>query len=139
MRYSLFHLLSILLFVLSTITLLTQTWATISKFWLEGSQASMSFGLYPKAYRMGLYEICETDTDDENNADFSKGNVTCESVSSIGLDDYEQLKKMDGRGIAFLYFSAPACCLFSSIAVMMNGMIIGMEKESVSQLIENLE
>lgn len=128
-----YSLLSISLFLLSIVTLLTQTWATISKFWVEGSQASMTFGLVPVTVRFGIYEICTAETDDDDLPDFR--NASCESAAEVGLDSYEQFNDMDGRGWAFLYFSAPACCLFSSMSVMMNGMMIGMEKKSVRQLI----
>ena len=94
----------------------------------------MTFGLVPVTVRFGIYEICTAETDDDDLPNFR--NASCESAAEVGLDSYEQFKDMDGRGWAFLYFSAPACCLFSSMSVMMNGMMIGMEKKSVRQLME---
>ena len=124
---------SITIFVLSAITLLTQTWATMSKFWVEGSQAGMTLGFIAKIYRIGLYDVCETEVVDGK---YSFKNATCESVTEAGFENYEQLKKMDHRGYGVMYFSAPACCLFSSISVMMNGMMIGMVSKNVRELIE---
>ena len=128
-----FSFLQVCLFILSTITLLNQTWATMTKFWLECSQASMTLGLIPKVFRIGLYDVCETEADDNGTALWQ--NKTCYSVSEAGLENFEELKKMDVRGVAFMYFSAPLCLILTSFSVMMGWMMIGMPKKSIRELI----